>query len=435
MSNLIRAVTQVCLITSAALNCVLWPEGPGLAAAPPALEQNAPAGEWPQFLGPNRTGISSEINLIESWPVDGPKEVWRAQGGIGMSGLSISRGRLLTIVQKEGEQRLVSLKAQSGEPVWETTLAPEYRNSMGDGPRSTPTIRGDRVFAFTGQGILAALNFDDGAAQWSHNLADELHVKPAEYGMACSPLIVGNLVIVTVGAPRATVVALDAVTGKQIWTAGSDPIGYSSPALLEVSGQPQVVVCSGNSVLGLKPDRGDLLWRYPYATDYNCNIAVPLAVNGQVFVSSGENHGSVLLKIEPAGKAFEVNAVWDSLGVKSVLRNEWQTSILLDGHLYGFDNVGSAGPVTHLTCINAATSQRVWQRPRFGKGNLIAADGKLFVSTMEGELVVVRATPSKYEEIGRTTVVGSTRQAPSLAAGMLYLRDDKDIVCLDVRRK
>jgi outer membrane protein assembly factor BamB len=118
-----------------------------------------------------------------------------------------------------------------------------------------------------------------------------------------------------------------------------------------------------------------------------------------------------------------------------VLRNEWQTSILLDGHFYGFDNVGGAGPVSHLTCVNASTGQRVWQQLRFGKGNLIAADGKLWISTMAGELVLVRATTKGYEELGRVAVLGSTRQAPALAGGLLYLRDDKEIVCLDVRKK
>ena len=161
---------------------------------------------------------------------------------------------------------------------------------------------------------------------------------------------------------------------------------------------------------------------------------MPLAVDSKVFLSSGENHGCVLLSLTPIGEKFDLEEVWDSQGPQSVLRNEWQTSILLDGHLYGFDNVGSAGPVTHLTCIEAATGKRVWQQARFGKGNLIAADGKLFISTMKGELIIVRATPEKYDEIGRATVIGSTRQAPSLDGGLLYLRDDKEIVCLDVRK-
>ena len=168
--------------------------------------------------------------------------------------------------------------------------------------------------------------------------------------------------------------------------------------------------------------------------DVTNNLSTPLAVDGNVFISSGENHGSALLSLKPTGKTFDAEEAWTSQGASSVLRNEWQTSILLDGHLYGFDNVGSAGPVTHLTCINAATGKRAWQQARFGKGNLIAADGKLFCSTMKGELVVVRATTEKYDELGRAAVIGTTRQAPALANGLLYLRDDKEIVCLDVRK-
>lgn len=431
MSRFISRLSRLSRVNRVAIFVLL---AGSASVAPPAVNGQVAAGEWQQFLGPQRNGISAETKLIETWTAGGPKDVWRAKGGVGMSGLSISRGRLVTLVQKESKQRLVALQAQTGEPIWETPLAPEYRNPMGDGPRATPTIAGEQVFAFTGEGILAAVNFADGAVQWSHNLVAELNGKPAEYGMACSPLVVGSLVIVTVGAPQATVVAVDAASGNRVWAAGDDPIGYSSPALLEAGGRQQVVVCSGSSVLGLAPDTGAVLWRYPYVTEYYCNIAVPLAIEGRVFVSSGENHGSVLLDLKPAGKTFDVQPIWSSLGVSSVLRNEWQTSVVLDGHLYGFDNIGSAGPVTHLTCVKADTGQRVWQRPRFGKGNLIAADGKLWLSTMEGELVVVRATPQGYEEIGRRAVVGPTRQAPSLAAGLLYLRDDQEIVCLDVRQ-
>ena len=151
-------------------------------------------------------------------------------------------------------------------------------------------------------------------------------------------------------------------------------------------------------------------------------------MDGRVFVSCGENHGCVLLDV--SGK--EPAVVWESQGTKGILKNEWQTAIQLGGHLFGFDNVGSAGPVTHLACIDLKGNP-VWQKARFGKGNLIAADGKLFLSTMKGELVVLAATPKGYEELGRKTVLGTTRQAPALSNGLLYLRDDKEIVCLDVR--
>jgi outer membrane protein assembly factor BamB len=407
-----------------------------LAVASSTFAQaDAVKGEWPQFLGPDRNGISAETGLLTEWPADGPKVVWRSRGGVGMSGLAISRGRVVTLVQTEGKQWVLALDAQTGKPAWQTPVAPIYKNGMGNGPRATPAISGGSVFVFTGEGILAALNFADGKPIWSHNVIEEMQGKVAEYGMASSPLVVGNQVIVTAGVPGACVVAFDSQSGKLLWKRGDDEAGYSSPALREIAGRKQIVAFTGASVSGLAPETGVTLWSYPYETNFNCNIVTPLAFNDQVFISSGENHGSVLLSLKATGDQFRVREVWSSLGAKSVLRNEWQTSILVDGYLYGFDNVGAAGPVTHLTCINAATGERVWQKSRFGKGNLIAADGKLFLSTMSGELVVARLTPAAYEEIGRSQVLGQTRQAPALSNGLLYLRDDEEIACVDVRRK
>jgi outer membrane protein assembly factor BamB len=392
------------------------------------------AADWPQFLGPNRNGISSETGLVDRWPDGGVKEVWRSAGGVGMAGVAVQGGRAITLVQKDGQQWLVALDAKTGERTWQTALAAEYKNNQGDGPRATPTIEGDRVFAFTGEGTLVVANVSDGKRLWSHNVVQQNGGKVADYGMASSPLVVGDLVIVTAGAPRACVVAYRASSGERVWAAGDDPTGYSSPALLDVGGRQQLVVFTGGSALGIDPRSGGILWRHAYETDYDCNIATPIAVGGNVLLSSGENHGSVLLRLKGSGEKFTPEEVWSSQGPQSVLRCEWQTPILLDGKLYGLDNIGSAGPVTHLTCIDAATGERIWQQPRFGKSNGIAADGKLFFSTMTGELVVVRATPKGYEEIGRQQVLGATRQAPSLAGGLLYLRDDKEIVCLDVRK-
>lgn len=404
------------------------------AQSPDAGKGQSVKHDWPQFLGPQRNGISAETGLLDAFPSSGPKKVWQVKGGVGMSGLAVSGDRALTLVQKEGKQWLLALNAKSGETVWQSSLAPEYHNGMGDGPRATPAISGGRVFTLTGEGILAAVNLADGKTIWSHNLLEELSGKQADYGMACSPLVVGNLVIVAVGAPGATVVAKDVATGKTIWAAGDDAIGYSSPALLEVGGRRQVVVAAGSSILGLDPTSGTVLWRYPFVTDFNCNIATPLAVKDHIFISSGENHGSVLLALKPNRGKVEVEKVWASLGPKSTMRNEWQTSILVGDYLYGFDNVGGAGPVSHLTCIHATTGERVWQKLRFGKGNLIAAEGKLFIVTMDGDLVIVRASPKEFEEMGRVAVCDSTRQAPALVDGMLYLRDGKNIVCLDIRK-
>ena len=397
----------------------------------PALDKEHAA--WPQILGPHRNGVSSETGLLKKWPAAGPKEVWRSKGGIGMSGLAIRDGRLMTVVQKEGPQFAIALDPQAGSPLWEVGIGPAYRNQMGDGPRATPTISGEMLYVFTGSGVLLGLRAQDGKQIWRREVLTELKGEPADYGMACSPLVAAELVIVTAGAPGAAVVAYQKQTGELAWKTGDDTAGYSSPALLNLGGKPQVVAFTGKAAVGLLPETGKELWRYPYTTDFDCNIATPLEHDGQVFLSSGENHGCALLSLKPSDGTYAVKEVWTSFGPRSVMRNEWQTSVLIDGILYGMDNVGGAGPVTNLNCVDIKTGDRLWQQPRYGKGNLIAADGKLFLIMLNGELVVAAANRQEYEEWGRTKVMGPTRTAPALAGGLLYLRDNSEIVCLDVR--
>lgn len=385
------------------------------------------AGDWPGFLGPNGNGKSPETKLLDAWPAGGPKEVWRARAGVGMSGVAVAE-TVVTLGHQDGRQCVLSYDKKSGALLKSVPVAPAYRNAMGNGPRATPTLDGDHAFVFTGEGVLAKVDVAKGAVEWSHNVPGELGGEPAEYGMSSSPLLTEKHVVVIAGAPGATVVAYDRTSGKLAWKAGNDPCGYASPALLEVGGRKQIVAAAGNAVLGLDPANGTVLWRYPWVTDFNCNTANPVAVDGKVLVSSGENHGSVLLDV--SGKTPKV--VWSTLGPKAVLRSEWQTPVLLGDHLYGMDNVGGAGPITHLVCLKAPTGEVVWREPRFGKGNFVAVDGKLFLTLLDGSVAAVKATPQGFEELGRKKVVGKTRQAPALADGRLYVRDDAEIVCLDV---
>ena len=392
------------------------------------------AGDWPQFLGPQRNGQSDETGLIDQWPETGLDVVFRVPGGIGMSGISVAGNRVLTLVQDASSQSVICLDANTGKRIWSAPIAPAYKNAMGNGPRSAPALTSDQCFVFSGEGVLAAINLEAGDKQWERDVPELFGGKPAEYGMASSPLVHKGLVIVTAGCPHATVVAFDCQTGETRWSVGQDSTGYSSPTLLRVGQETHLVVYSGTALLGIEPTQGELLWRYAYETDYDCNIATPINVGDDIFISSGENHGSVLLSVSGRGSEYEVQERWASQGRKSVMRNEWQTSILLDGALYGFDNVGSAGPITHLTCIDAATGERKWQESRFGKGNLIYADGKLLITTMDGEFVMVKASPDGFVELGRQKLVGMTRQAPTLANGKIYLRDDSEIICLDLRQ-
>ncbi len=403
------------------------------ACASHALAAEPPSQSWPQFLGPNRNGVSHETGLVDSFGPQGPKVAWRVLGGVGMSGIALDEKQAVTLLERDGKQMAVSFQRTDGTELWSQTLTDGFRNSMGAGPRATPAIAHGAVFVFTGEGILAALDQTSGKPQWKHDVVSDFGGKIAEYGMASSPLVVDDLVIVTAGVKGASVVAYQAKTGQVAWKTGNDTAGYSSPALLTVGGRRQIVAFTGKSAVGLDPKTGAQLWRYVYSTDFDCNIATPIAVGENVFISSGENHGCALLALKPQGDVFEVTEVWKSFGPSSVMRNEWQTSILLDGFLYGLDNVGGAGPITHLNCVNAKTGARVWQQPRFGKGNLIAADGKLFILTLAGELVIVRAHSEGFEELSRAKVCEGTRQAPALLDGRLYLRDSKEIVCIDLR--
>ncbi len=407
-----------------------------VASAVALVPAVAAADDWAQFLGADRSGRSAETGLIETFPADGPVVVWRTALGVGMSGIAIADGRAFTLFQDESDQFAVALDAKTGEERWRTKLAPAYENAMGNGPRATPTIQDKVAFVFSGEGILAALKTDSGNVIWSVDTMKELNSRPAEYGMASSPLVVDNVVIVHVGADAGTVAAFRITDGKPAWKAGSGTAGYSAPVLLTLAGKQQVVSFVGASVVGIDPASGDRLWQFPYVTDYDCNIAGPVRLSDDtLLISSGENHGSTVLKLSATANGIQPAVAWQSQGSESVLRAEWQTPVLIDGYLYGLDNIGSAGPITNLVCVKASDGEQVWRQPRFGKSNLIAADGRLFISTMKGELVIVKATPRGFTETARAEVLAMTRQAPALSNGLLYLRDDHEMVCVDVRQK
>ncbi len=394
------------------------------------------AEDWPQHLGPQRNGISQEIGLVSVWPAAGLQVKWRAPGGAGMSGLAIHDSLVVTLVQKEGQQFALALDRDSGRVKWETAVAAAFRNAMGNGPRAHPLCADGKVFVFTGEGILAAMNLADGKMIWKVDTVQQLKGRVADYGMACSPLLVNDHVIVTTGHTQGSALAAFKVSdGSSAWVRPwSDTIGYSSPAVIEVAGQSQIVTYTGSHLRGVSLS-GEDLWRHPYVTPYDCNIVTPLKIGKDLFISSGENHGAALLGVEKTAAGFLVEKRWVSQGAASVLRNEWQTSILVDGYLYGFDNVGGAGPITHLTCVEAATGKVAWQQTRFGKGNAMAADGKLFVSMMSGELIVIKISPEKYIELGRQKITRGSRQSPALSDGILILRDDESIVAVDVKQK
>ena len=359
----------------------------------------AHAADSPQFLGANRNGICTETGLISTFPKEGPEVVWKMLLGVGMSGLAIADGTVYTMTQNEADQMVVALNAATGEKKWETKISEAYENEMGHGPRATPTVHAGVVYTFSGEGLLTALKADDGSIIWNANVVKQLLGKTADYGMASSPLA-----------------------------------GYSSPILATLAGKQQVVAFTGNTVFGIDSVYGTQLWSYEFETEYNCNTASPVVLDEKsLLISAGENHGSAVLKITADGDQFSVEEGWTSLGVESVLRAEWQTPVLVDGHIFGLDNIGSAGQVTNLVCVRASDGEQLWNEKRFGKANIIYADGKLFFTTMRGEIGIVTASTEAFEETARYVTTDRTRQAPVIVNGKLYVRDDSGIVCINVK--
>lgn len=396
----------------------------------------ASADDSPQFLGQNRNGVSSETGLLATFPEDGPQELWRTPLGAGMSGLAVVGDAAYTLYQDGRQQFAVCLDMKTGKVVWQNAIAQNYKNSMGNGPRATPTVADGVVYVFSGEGVLAALKADAGTTLWSVDTVKSLGTQVADYGMASSPLVTDDGVIVHVGSPNGCVCCFDVSTGEKKWTAGNELAGYSSPVIGTLAGVSQIIALNGAEVLSLDPQSGTTLWKFPFVTEYNCNTASPVLLDDKrVLISAGENHGSVVLQVNREGDSLTISEVWSSFGKDSVLRAEWQTPVLADGVLYGLDNMGSAGPITNLVAIDANDGAQLWIEKRFGKGNLIMADGRAYISTMKGELVVGNISREGFEETGRTIVTGMTRQAPVIAGGRLLMRDDKDVVCLDVKKK
>lgn len=388
----------------------------GLVGAP------ARAGDWPQFRGPSRDATAEEKNLLGSWPAAGPREVWRRPIGAGYSAVSAVGKQLFTMAAEGEREWLLCLDAATGESLWSTDVGPSQPSDLGDtGPRTTPLVDGDRVFGASSAGTLYALDSKNGAIVWQRGFEG-----PApRFGYAVSPLLDGDLLIVETGGSeeQAGVVALDKATGEERWTALTGPSGYSSPIVVELAGVRQYVFFRrvGNEVVSLSTD-GKLLWKHPTAA--LAVITTPIHFPpDRIFVASADDgFGGSMLRISREDEEFVVEELWN----EPHMRNHFSTSVLVGEYLYGFDN-GT------FRCLDAATGEQQWAKRGLGKGSLVAAGETLFALSDGGALVMLEATPERYEELGRTTAMtGRAWTAPSLANGRLYLRDFDEIVSYDL---
>lgn len=389
------------------------------------------AADWPHWLGPNSNGSSPETGLLTKWPADGPKLLWKYPGGDGYSTVAIAKGRAVTQVQHDGGEFVLALDAAKGTKLWETRIAGAYMNQFGDGPRATPAVDDKLVYVYSPSGLLACLDAEKGDIIWSVNLLSEFGGKKVTYGLSASPLVEGDLVYALPGAPGAGVAAFNKKTGKLVWKTGDDKAAYASPMSVTVAGQKQIIFFNATGLLAVSADKGAELWRVAWPTGYDCNICTPLLVNKDwLFVSTGEENGCAMFKLSAAAPEI----AWESKGPKSVMMNYWANSVESGGYLYGVSGEFNEKKMD-LNCVEIKTGKLMWSHKNLGKAAVTLADGHLWITTKKGDLVLVRADPTKYDEVARASLLSENRTSPTIADKRLYLRDRKNIYCLDIAGK
>lgn len=390
-------------------------------------QANRTESDWPQWRGPRRDATSAETGLVREWPAGGPQVLWRVEVGEGYSGVTVSGGKLYTMWDEEGDQLLTCSDAATGELLWSTPVGADFQNGYGNGPRSTPLVDGDAVFATGTSGRLLVANRHSGEPIWEHDLVEELGARLPSYGYSSSPLVVGDKLLVETAGAGAAYSAFDKLTGELLWASRDDHPAYSSPMLATLCGVDQVLFWSAGALHSVEPDTGRELWSHPWRTDCPASgdplgTGTPLTrAPDKLFLSSGS--GTALLHLAKTAEGFQAHTDWES----RVLRNDVNSSLLLGKHVYGFDG-GT------LKCIDVETGKTMWAKRGYRKGSLIAADGLLIVLGEGGELALVDADPEAFVERSRAPLLeGRNWTSPTLADGKLYLRNHEELVCVNMR--
>lgn len=387
-----------------------------------------PGDEWPQWRGPKRDGISQDTNLLKKWPGDGPKLLWRIPLGTGYSCVAVAGNKAYTMFDDGDDEFAICVDAKSGQERWRFRTDKRYYNAQGGGSRVTPLIDGNLAYFIGGHARMYALDKESGTVVWQRDIITEFGGTLREFGYTSNPVILGELLVVEgCGAANRSFIAFEKNSGDLVWSSQTEPPGYSSPIVVEIDGVRQVIFFAGTRIAALSPKNGDLLWSYPWPSDFNENVATPLYLSANtIFFSSGhpKGKGAAVLRIDTYGNDFMVKTLWKS----NVMQNHFSTAIFYNGFIFGMDQ-------TILKCIKASNGEELWRKSGFGEGALILADGKLIVLGSRGRLALVHATPEGYREISSARVLrGRSLTPPALAYGKLYLRNEREMICLDLKK-
>ncbi len=432
----------------------------------------ARADDWPQYLGPKRDGVWRETGIVDKLPKE-PKYLWRKPIGQGYAGPSVAGGRVFVTdlvladgagLPKDpfgktsiaGKERVLCLDEKTGETIWKQEYEVTYRVSYPAGPRCTPTVDGDRVYALGAMGDLLCLDTAKGQIVWKKNFPKDFDANVPLWGFAANPLVDGDkLICLAGGADGKGVVALDKKTGKIIWqalTIAGDP-GYSPPVIYPIGtdGKRELIIWHSHAVVGLDPETGKRLWSEPWEISNALTAPMPRLVDGNELFMTGFYNGSLLLKVNGDNPAI----VWKSkskgnqaavMPDKTVdLHSIMPTPVIKDGYIYGVCSYGE------LRCLKLATGERVWatyepivgKSERWGNAFLVAHEDRYFLFNEKGELIICKLSPEKYEEVSRMKLLEPTNKLagrsvvwthPAFANKKCYARNDKEIVCVSLEK-
>ncbi len=390
----------------------------------------APAGlDWPQWRGPDRTGLSKETGLAPSWPASGPPVVWSISGlGAGYGAVAV-KGTRIFVQGLRGRQSMVhSINRADGKYLWSKNVGSGGSNDRGSGPRSTPTIDGDRLYVLSEGGDLICLR-EDGTQLWLRNILRDFSGSNIQWLLSESPLIDGDRVVVTPGGRQGGIVALDKMTGKTIWTAKevSDDAGYSSLVVVEVEGIRAYTTIMGSAAVGVRASDGKLMWQYRPAANGTANIATPVVQGNQVFYTSayGTGGGMVTLRAKD-----DVLVATESYFTRA-MRNHHGGVVLVGSTLYGFSDA-------ILTALDFATGKTLWQDRSVGKGSVTYADGRLYMLSENNVVGLAEVSPKGYRETGRFNIPDQGLPSwahPVVTGGQLYIRNQNTLTVYDVRAR
>lgn len=393
----------------------------------------AGAADWPQFLGPNRDGTSAE--KVAPW-TGNLKPDWRQPIGDAHSSPVVANGIVYAFYQPKGKNAdaLAAFDAASGKRLWEKSYdRAEFRPLFGNGPRSTPTVAGGKVFTLGGTGILACWDAKTGDLAWKVDTLKEFKARNLFFGISTSPLVDGDRVIIMVGGNGAGIVAFNVANGKSVWQATDDPASYASGIATGTGPDREYVFLTGSHLRGLSPE-GKEQWAVPFTAKVGVTQLIESSTTplkaGDLVIGSSVTDGSIGVRVTRTGAAWAAKPAWKN----PKLTCYFSTPVLVGKHLYMVNGAASlTNPTITLRCVELETGKMVWEKPNVGRYHaaiIRTGDGKLLMLDDNGYLTLFESNPKEYTQLGRSKVCGPTWAHPALAGGKLYLRDEKELICV-----